>query len=228
MSNNTEPRGEPGCSDRQFVFVFAIALNRAWWFPFVSSTPRRSGRFLFFAPYGHGCFPSENFAPLAGGERSRTIVRTSRWNNAFDAVQLPGKRYSCRQTARLTWISFALSLKLMRFGRTTVAVFLGMALAAYVVDCSGLMTPDEAVKCCQAMPCSSSGHSQECCETMPQMHVPFVQRSSGQGLSFTHDLIAVLSVFQESLGADSSARRLVARCHAPPGSSPPTTIPIRT
>lgn len=160
-------------------------------------------------------------APVRSSELVGETTRLMQFSCPVNAIRV-GK------TARLTWISFALSLKLMRFGRTTVAVFLGMALAAYVVDCSGLMTPDEAVKCCEAMPCSSSGHSQECCETMPQMHVPFVQRSSGQGLSFTHDLIAVLSVFQESLGADSSARRLVARCHAPPGSSPPTTIPIRT
>ena len=72
----------PGCSDGQFVFVFAIlfgmALNRAWSFPFVSSTLRRSGGFSFFAPSCHGCFPSQNFAPLVGSEPAGTIVRTSR------------------------------------------------------------------------------------------------------------------------------------------------------
>src|SRR5437762_11082969 len=85
----------------------------------------------------------------------------------------------------------------MRLGRPILVAFVATALAAYVLDCSGTTTPAEAMKCCQSMPCSSSGHSQECCETMPQMHAPFVQSPSAHGVSFTPDLIAVLSIFQQ-------------------------------
>lgn len=111
--------------------------------------------------------------------------------------------------------------------RAILVAFLGTALGAYAVDCSGMTTPDEAMKCCQSMPCSSSGHSQECCEIMPQVHAPFVQAPPAHGLSFTPDLIAVVSIFQESVGSDSASHRLAASCHAPPGSSPPTATAIR-
>src|SRR5437870_6687606 len=104
----------------------------------------------------------------------------------------------------------------MRLGRPILVAFVATALAAYVLDCSGTTTPAEAMKCCQSMPCSSSGHSQECCETMPQMHAPFVQSPSAHGFSFTPDLIAVLSIFQQALRAGSAVSRLAASCHGPP------------
>lgn len=127
----------------------------------------------------------------------------------------------------MTWTAFTLRLKDMAFGRAILVVFIATVLAAYVVDCSGMTTPDEAMKCCQSMPCSSSGHSQECCKTMPQMHAPFVQPPSAHGVSFTPDLIAVLSRFQESFGPDSDVRRLAATSYGPPGASPPDATPIR-
>ena len=129
--------------------------------------------------------------------------------------------------ALLTWFVFAFSLKEMRLARATLVALLGTGIAAYVVDCSGMTTPAEAMKCCQSMPCSSSGHSQKCCEAMPQVHAPFVQPPSAQGLSFTRDLIAVVSIFQEPVRSCSAAWQLASNCHAPPGSSPPTSIPIR-
>src|SRR6266550_2899534 len=114
----------------------------------------------------------------------------------------------------------------MRLGRPILVAFVATALAAYVLDCSGTTTPAEAMKCCQSMPCSSSGHSQECCETMPQMHAPFVQSPSAHGFSFTPDLIAVLSIFQQALRAGSAVSRLAASCHGPPRASPPTSTPL--
>src|SRR5256885_6899342 len=92
----------------------------------------------------------------------------------------------------------------MRFGRTLLPVLLATAIAAYFVDCSGMTTPTEAMECCQSMPCSSAAHSQECCETMPQMHAPFVQPSSAHSVSLALGLIAVLPVFQSSVGSDSA------------------------
>src|SRR5689334_4502198 len=115
----------------------------------------------------------------------------------------------------------------MRLVRAILVALVGTAIVAYVVDCSGMTTPAEAMKCCQSMPCSSSGHSQKCCEVMPQIHAPFDQPSSAHGLSFTQHLIAVLTVFQESLSSASSAQEFAASCHPPPGASPPASIPIR-
>ena len=106
-------------------------------------------------------------------------------------------------------------------------MLLGTALAAYVVDCSGMPTPDEAMKCCQSMPCSSSGHSQECCKTMSQMHAPFVQPPSTHGVSFALNVTAVLPVFQESLSSDSAFRHFAPSKLTSPGTSPPISPPIR-
>lgn len=127
----------------------------------------------------------------------------------------------------LTWFLFESRLSRMRFRRAILVAFVGLALGSYVVDCSGMTTPDEANNCCQSMPCSSSGHNQECCKTMPQMHAPFIQAPSAHRLSFTPGLIAVLPVFQEPLILESTTDGLVASLHAPPGTSPPATKPIR-
>jgi hypothetical protein len=130
-------------------------------------------------------------------------------------------------TVPLTWISFALSLESMRVGRLILAVFVATALVAYVFDCSGTTTPAEAMKCCKSMPCSSSRHSQECCETMPQMHAPFVPSPSAHRVSLTTDLIAVLSLLPEALRSGSAVSRLAVNCHAPPRAGPPTSTPMR-
>src|SRR5213076_739767 len=101
------------------------------------------------------------------------------------------------------------------------------SLAAYVLDCSGTTTPAEAMKCCQSIPCSSSGHSQECCETMPQMHAPFVQPSSAHAPSSTLDLIAVLPVCESSLSLNSAAQLVTADFNTLTDTSPPVATPIR-
>src|SRR5215472_3653328 len=115
----------------------------------------------------------------------------------------------------------------MRFGRGTLIVFVGAALAAYAVDCYGMTTPAEAMKCCQSMPCSPSGHSQECCEAMLQMHAPFVKPPFARGLSFAPHVIAVLGVSQESLSNDSDSYHIARFLLVSPGAGPPTAIPIR-
>src|SRR5215831_16532358 len=102
----------------------------------------------------------------------------------------------------------------MRFARTALLALLGMALAAYVVDCSGMTNPDEAMKCCQSMPCSSSGHSQECCKT-------FVQPPSAHSASFALNVIAVMPIPQESLRSDAALWHIVPSHLAPSGTSPP-------
>ena len=67
----------------------------------------------------------------------------------------------------------------MRFAKQIVMTVLGIALVAYALDCSAMVTPQHAVECCQSMGCSSQGHtSEDCCKTMPAMHAPFVQPSS--------------------------------------------------
>ena len=57
------------------------------------------------------------------------------------------------------------------------------------------------------------------------MHGPFVQLSSGNGLSVYPVVFAVAPASGESVGSDSSTRSLTAQCHAPPiFDSPPSSI----
>ena len=69
--------------------------------------------------------------------------------------------------------------------RQILVALVAFALAGYVVDCAPMASSDEAMQCCETMPCSSQSaeHSQNCCETMPSMHAPFVQAAATHGLS---------------------------------------------
>ena len=92
-----------------------------------------------------------------------------------------------------------------------------VALAAYAFDCSAMTTPEQAMQCCNSMPCSSHGHhGQDCCKTMQAMHAPFVQPPSVHSISFANVVFAVLPASGESLVIDSSARFVAAQSHAPP------------
>jgi len=106
----------------------------------------------------------------------------------------------------------------MRFTKPMLLAVVAIALAVYAFDCLAMSTPEQAMQCCDSMPCSSHGHqhSQECCKTMPSMHAPFVQPASAHGPSFTPVFVSVLPAFNASQGLNSSAAVLTAHCHAPP------------
>ena len=98
------------------------------------------------------------------------------------------------------------------------------ALAAYAFDCGVATNPEQAMQCCNSMPCSSGGHhGQDCCKSMPAMHAPFVQPSSVHGVSYSAQVFTVLSVLGGSHSLPSPDRVIAAYCHAPPipsGSAP--------
>src|SRR2546427_9845698 len=106
----------------------------------------------------------------------------------------------------------------MRFTKPMLLAVVAIALAVYAFDCLAMSTPEQAMQCCDSMPCSSHGHqhSQECCKTMPAMHAPFVQPASAHALSFSLVFVAVLPGFNASQVIDSPSRVLTAHCHAPP------------
>jgi hypothetical protein len=106
----------------------------------------------------------------------------------------------------------------MRFAKPILLVVMAIVLATYAFDCLAMSAPDQAMQCCDTMPCSSHSHdrSQECCKTMPSMQAPFVQPASANGPSFSLVFVAVLTGFNVSQGLDSPADVLTAHCHAPP------------
>jgi hypothetical protein len=116
----------------------------------------------------------------------------------------------------------------MRLGKPIFLAVLAVALAAYASDCGAATTPEQAMQCCNSMPCSSHGHhGQDCCKTMAAIHAPFVQPSSVHGVSSPPLVFALLAAAGKSQAADSSGRVIAAHCHTPPilyGSAP---LPLR-
>ena len=79
------------------------------------------------------------------------------------------------------------------------------------------MTPEQAMQCCNSMPCSSHGHDgQDCCKTMPSMHSPFVPSSSVRGVSFSPVLFAVMPPAGQSPDSALAEISTSADFHAPP------------
>ncbi len=115
----------------------------------------------------------------------------------------------------------------MRFARPILFGVITVALAAYAFDCWAMATPEQAMQCCNSMRCSSHGHGQDCCKSMPTVHAPFVQSSSAHGVSFSPVVLAVMPASGESRGLDSSACSIAVHCHAPPISCSPAPVPIR-
>ena len=117
---------------------------------------------------------------------------------------------------------------MMRLPKPIFVAVLALALAAYAFDCGAMMTPEQAMECCDTMPCSSHGHqSEDCCKSMPAMHAPFVQPSPVHGISYSPLVLAVLPASGESRSLDFFARMIAAHCHAPPVRSAPAPSPLR-
>jgi hypothetical protein len=117
----------------------------------------------------------------------------------------------------------------MRLMKPILLNVIAVAIALYAIDCGAMTTPDEAMQCCNSMPCSphSQDHSQECCTTMPSTHAPFLQPASAHDLSFSPVLVAVLRSFSASQGTDSAADVLASHSHAPPIPQAAVPSPLR-
>jgi len=101
-------------------------------------------------------------------------------------------------------------------------------LAAYSFDCGAAMTPEQAMKCCDSMPCSSQGqHGQDCCNTMPSAQASFVQPTSVAHASFVPIVFALLRTLVDVHDRDSSARVIAAFAHDPPVSLLSASAPLR-
>src|SRR5271167_99465 len=104
----------------------------------------------------------------------------------------------------------------MRLGRPIFLAVLAVSLATYAFDCSATATAEQAMQCCNSMPCSSHGHdAQDCCKTMPSVHAPYVQTSSVRGPSFSPVLFVSMPPFGEFPDTASAANTIAAHCHAP-------------
>lgn len=117
----------------------------------------------------------------------------------------------------------------MRFAKPISLALLSIALVTYAFDCGAATTSEQAMQCCNSMPCSPHDHehSQDCCKTMPAMHAPFVQSASAHGVSSFALVFALLPATDEPCSVDCSSRVIAAHCHAPPIQYTPATLTLR-
>ncbi len=116
----------------------------------------------------------------------------------------------------------------MHLAKPILLAAVAMALAVYALDCGAMTTPEDAMQCCNSMPCSSQGHDhQDCCKTMGATDAPFVQPSSPRHVSISPILSAVLPASSESQAADSFLGVVAAHCNAPPSTYVPFPLPLR-
>ena len=106
-----------------------------------------------------------------------------------------------------------------------------VALAAYGFDCQAMVTSDEAMQCCDSMPCPQfHGHnsSDDCCKTMPSLQAAVFVQPAGHSTAVVLALVAVLPVVSSSHGLDLSAHALLAaHSHAPPILQAVAPLPLR-
>jgi hypothetical protein len=116
----------------------------------------------------------------------------------------------------------------MGFAKAMLAAVVVLALAAYAFDCLGMTTPEQAMRCCNSMQCSSHGHhGQDCCKTMPRTHAPFIQAPSMHGVSLDQVAIAAVPGASELTGLSAVASTIAAYSHAPPVLGFLAPLPIR-
>jgi hypothetical protein len=116
----------------------------------------------------------------------------------------------------------------MHFSKPTLVLVVAVAVMVYAFDCSAMSTPDEAMQCCNSMPCSPHGHQgQDCCATMPSMHAPFVKASAVHSVEALDLQLAVLASGQEFVNSNSFIGRVAAHSHAPPRNHAFDLTPLR-
>jgi hypothetical protein len=107
-----------------------------------------------------------------------------------------------------------------------------VALATFALDCAGMITPEQAMQCCNTMRCHSHHHrshhgNQDCCNTTPQIHADFGQPSSVQGIAFSPVALGVVQAFNDSQIADFFASIVAEHSHDPPHSCSTPVISLR-
>src|SRR5262249_36976202 len=118
----------------------------------------------------------------------------------------------------------------MRLVRAIFAVALVASLAAYSLDCFAASTPDDAMQCCDNMPCPqhSRDASQDCCQNMSSLQAPFIQSHVVDIAGHAPVVLAVLPVSDASQALAFSANIFLGeQSHAPPLAPIASISPLR-
>jgi hypothetical protein len=116
-----------------------------------------------------------------------------------------------------------------RFAKPILMAAMALVLVAYASDCLAMSTPEEAMKCCDSMQCSSHGaaHGEDCCKTMTAIRASFVRPHGVKAASFAAVLAAMLPVAHESQDAGLSTAVVAPYSHAPPIPDAAISSPLR-
>lgn len=116
----------------------------------------------------------------------------------------------------------------MVFGKTILSFVLAFALGAYVADCFAMAAPDEAMKCCDSMPCAPHSHDQpqDCCKAMPSTHGDFVKPSERVSF-FSTAFVTLLPIDRGALAVEPFASGIPEHSHAPPAPHSISISPLR-
>jgi hypothetical protein len=108
---------------------------------------------------------------------------------------------------------------------------LAVAVTVSGVECLGMRTPERAMQCCDTMRCHSHSHhrhqSQDCCNTVAQMHAVLGQPSSVLELSFAPIPLGLAHAFRDSQMIEFSPRITAERSHDPPSQLSGTVLSLR-
>jgi len=116
----------------------------------------------------------------------------------------------------------------MRRAKSILALVIAVVLAAYASDCSALANPEQAMQCCQSMPCSSHGQSaDDCCSSMQPHLAPFVQSTPIHPSPVGFVAFTTPSANDPSPQLNLASGLIAAQSHAPPGIYSPAPLPLR-
>jgi hypothetical protein len=105
----------------------------------------------------------------------------------------------------------------MRFAKAILVAMLGFAFAAYAFDCAPIMSPDQAMECCDSMNCSHGMRGEDCCQAGTSIHAPIVQTAADiHRVAFAPAAFAIQPAPIPDSSIDHAEERAALRFHDPP------------
>jgi hypothetical protein len=120
----------------------------------------------------------------------------------------------------------------MAYAAKCILSTLVVALATYGLDCLGVTTPEQAMRCCNTTRCHSHHHrsrhgNQNCCNTTPQIQADFGRPSPVHGIAFAPGALGPVEAFDDSQIAEFFASVVAEHSHDPPHSCSAPVISLR-
>jgi hypothetical protein len=116
----------------------------------------------------------------------------------------------------------------MARARAVLLVIAVVAFAAYGSDCLAMATPEQAMQCCNSMPCApDSHHGQDCCKAMSAIHAPFVQAQPKHVVTVVQLGAVSASGLAQTAGICATGVSIARYSHAPPPAHSHPSPPIR-